>query len=145
MHATEMTARPYSFSPGERVFLDVPRKAVISTLRADGTVEQSIVYYIRDGETLWISANPEGGKARDLRRDPRVSMLVYADDGSGYLAIEGIATVSDDVDTADRLELMSRYIGLERALAEVAKKPKARPNARIRVLPTRALAFNIPE
>ncbi|MDQ3363820.1 MAG: pyridoxamine 5'-phosphate oxidase family protein [Myxococcota bacterium] len=114
-------------------------------MRADGTVEQSIVYYIRDGETLWISANPEGGKARDLRRDPRVSMLVYADDGSGYLAIEGIATVSDDVDTADRLELMSRYIGLERALAEVAKKPKARPNARIRVLPTRALAFNIPE
>ena len=133
----------YSFSPGQCDFLDVPRKAVIATLRADGTTEQSIVYYLRDGHTLWISANPEGGKARDLRRDPRVSILVYADDGSAYLAIEGVAIVSEDIDTADRLQLMSRYLGPEGAREEVTRKPKSRPNARIRVLPVRARAFNI--
>lgn len=145
MQPAPAPAPSWSFTPGQRVFLDVPRKAVIATLRIDGAVEQSIVYYIRDGDTLWISANPQGGKARDLRRDPRVSILVYADDASAYLAIEGVAVVSEDIETADRLQLMSRYLGPEGARQEIARKPKASPNARIRVLPARAMAFNIPE
>jgi PPOX class probable F420-dependent enzyme len=134
---------PYRFSPGQRAFLDAPRKAVIATLREDGTAAQSMVYYARDGDTLWISANPEGSKARDLRRDPRVSFLVFADELPAYLAIEGLAEVTDDVETPDRLELMTRYLDREGALAEVAKKPKGRPNARLRIYPLRAFAFNI--
>ena len=102
-----------------------------------------MVYYARQGDTLWISANPEGSKAQDLRRDPRVSILIFADDAPAYLAIEGLAEVSDDVETADRLELMSRYLGQEGAEAEVAKKPKSGPNARLRIYPTSVFAFNI--
>jgi len=145
MHAAEDPAHHHSFSPGQRAFLDAPRKAVIATLRITGAVEQTIVYYLRDGDTLWISANPRGAKANDLRRDPRVSILVYADDGSAYLAIEGVAIVSEDIETADRLQLMTRYLGAEGARQEAARKPKARPNARIRVRPVRVLAFNIPD
>ena len=142
MHA----ARPlefHRFTPAQRDFLDAPRKAVIATLRSDGSAAQSIVYYLREGDTLWISSNPEGSKAVDLRRDPRVSILVYADDGSAYLAIEGFASVSDDVETADRLQMMTRYIGREAALEEIARKPKARPNARIRILPMKVWPFNL--
>jgi len=135
MDAAVDSIRHCSFSPGQRAFLDAPRKAIVATLRVDGSVEQTIVYYVRDGDTLWISANPDGGKANDLRRDPRISILVYADDGSAYLAIEGLAAVSDDITIADRIQLMTRYLGLEGALQEVANKPKPRPNARIRVLP----------
>jgi hypothetical protein len=52
-------ARPFSFTPGQCVFLDVPRKAVIAAPRADETMEQTIVHDIRDENTLWISADPE--------------------------------------------------------------------------------------
>lgn len=142
----EPSALPcFNFSPGQRAFLDAPRKAVIATLRTDGTAEQTVVYYLLDGDTLWISANPEGGKARDLRRDPRVSILVYADDQSAYIAIEGQARVTEDLDDSARAELMTKYLGPEGAAREVAAKPKPRPNARIRVLPTRALSFNVAE
>jgi PPOX class probable F420-dependent enzyme len=133
----------YRFSPGQCAFLDAPRKAVIATLRSDGSAAQSVIYYMRDGDTLWISSNPDGSKAADLRRDPRVSILVYADDAPAYIAIEGLAAVTDDVETADRLALMTRYLGEEGALREVAKKPKSRPNARLRIYPISALAFNI--
>lgn len=135
----------FQFSPGQRAFLDAPRKAVIATMRTDGTVEQTIVYYLLDGDTLWISANPEGGKARDLRRDPRVSILIYADAQSAYISIEGHACVTEDLDDRARAELMTSYLGADGAAKEVAAKPKLRPNARIRVLPTRALSFNVPD
>src|ERR1041384_8672113 len=92
-------------------------------------------YYARGGDTLGISANPEGSKARDLRRDPRVSFLVFADEAPAYLAIEGLAEVTDDVETPDRMELMTRYLDREGAEAEVAKKPTSRPNARPRIYP----------
>jgi len=55
------------------------------------------------------------------------------------------ARVTEDLDDRARAELMAKYLGADGAAREVAAKPKLRPNARIRVLPTRALSFNIAE
>jgi PPOX class probable F420-dependent enzyme len=105
---------------------------------------QSVVWYVPDGDTLWFSTAPESAKIKQLRRDPRISVLVLSADGGTYLEVEGTATISVDVDTADRMKLYRRYRGEEAAHA-IAARPLPGPNARVRVTPTRVYAYNLPE
>ena len=132
-----------AFTDRQRAFLDGPRIAVVSTLRRDGTPSQSIVWYARDGDTLWLSVRPDSVKARHVRRDARVSVLVPTADGAGYLRIEGTAAVDGEVDTASRRELIGRYVGAERAEAWMAGHPLPSPNARIRIRPTHVAEYNL--
>ncbi len=128
----------------QRTFLDQPLSAIVATHRADGTTVQSVVWYVPDGDTLWFSTAPESTKMRQLRRDPRISVLVLSADGGTYLAIEGTATITVDVDTPDRMSLYRRYRG-EEAASAIAARPLPGPNARVRVTPTRVFAYNIPQ
>ena len=128
----------------QRVFLDRPLHAVVATLRRDGTAVQSVVWYARDGDELWLSVAPGSVKVAHLRRDPRVSLLVLGEDGGTYLALEGTATVTEDVGPADRLALVGRYLGETGAREFVARHPLARPNARVRIRPARVVARNLP-
>jgi PPOX class probable F420-dependent enzyme len=132
-----------AFTDRQRAFLDGPRIAVVSTLRRDGTPSQSIVWYAREGDTLWLSVRPDSVKARHVRRDARVSVLVPTADGAGYLRIEGTAAVDGEVDTASRRELIGRYVGAERAEAWMAGHPLPSPNARIRIRPTHVAEYNL--
>ena len=132
------------FTDAQRAFLDQPLSAVVATHRTDGTTVQSVVWYVPDGDTLWFSTAPESAKVKQLRRDPRISVLVISADGGTYLAIEGTATIAVDVDTPDRMSLYRRYRG-EEAASAIAARPLPGPNARVRVTPTRVFAYNIPE
>ena len=60
--------------------LDRPLIAVLATLRTDGTVLLSPVYHEwRDGGfNIWVEQ--QNVKARHLRRDPRVTILVAESD-----------------------------------------------------------------
>lgn len=127
----------------QRAFLDRPLHAIVATLRRDGTAAQSVVWFLRDGDELWISTAPESVKVRHLRRDPRVSLLVLGEDGA-YLAIEGVATIVEDIGTPERMDLMRRYVGEEGARRMIARRPLTRPNARIRVHPARVTGYNLP-
>jgi PPOX class probable F420-dependent enzyme len=129
----------------QRAFLDRPLHAIIATLRRDGTAVQSVVWYLRDGDELWISTSPDSTKVRHLRRDPRISVLVLSEDGSAYLALEGTATITEDVETPDRIELMRRYVGEDGARQMIARRPLSRPNARVRVHPHRVTTYNLAE
>ena len=132
-----------SFTARQRAFLDGPRIAIVATLRPDGTPSQSIVWYARDGDTLWLSVRPDSVKARHISRDARVSVLVPTDDGAGYLRIEGTAAVDGEVDSASRRALIGRYVGAERAEAWMAEHPLPSPNARIRIRPTHIAEHNL--
>lgn len=127
----------------QRAFLDRPLHAILATLRRDGTAAQSVVWFLREGDELWISTAPDSLKIRHLRRDPRLSLLVLGADGGAYLAIEGTATIVEDIGTPERLELMRRYVGEDGARRMIARRPLARPNARIRVHPSRVTAYNV--
>jgi PPOX class probable F420-dependent enzyme len=127
----------------QRAFLDRPLHAVLATRRRDGAVVQSVVWYLREGDEVWISTHPESVKARHLRRDPRLSLLVLSEDGGAYLALEGVATIVEDIGTPERMDLMRRYVGEEGARAMIARRPLSRPNARIRVRIERITAYNL--
>src|SRR5690348_9801255 len=87
---------PMPLTDAQLAFLDRRQSAVVATCRRDGTAVQSVVWYVLDGDELWFSCAPESAKAKHLRRDPRISVLVLGTDGSQYLAIEGTATVTED-------------------------------------------------
>ncbi len=114
-----------AFTDRQRAFLDGAHHAIVATLRRDGTPSQSIVWYVRDGDTLWISVRPDSVKAKHIARDPRVSVLVAS------------------VDSAARRRLIGRYVGADQADAWLAGHPLPTPNARLRIHPTHVAAYNI--
>lgn len=69
---------------------------VLATIKRDGRPQLSHVVYHFDPRTLTveISVTEPRAKTRNLRRDPRVSLLVSAEDGWAYAVAEGDAVLS---------------------------------------------------
>lgn len=68
------------------------RNGVLATLKRDGVPQQSIVTYtVGEDDALRISLTDDRAKTRNMRRDPRVSLLVYAKDSYSYVVVEGDA------------------------------------------------------
>ena len=74
-----------------RAFLDGPRFAVLATIRADGSPHLTVVWYALRGDELVVNTTVPRSKARNLERDPRVSLLVG--EMERYVRIEGPARV----------------------------------------------------
>src|SRR5690242_14015462 len=63
--------------PGEvRQLLDAPNYAHLSTLRADGTPRNWVVWVGLEGDRVLVCTTDVSGKARDMRRDGRVALSV---------------------------------------------------------------------
>lgn len=128
----------------QRAFLDQPLNAIVATLRGDGLPSQSVVWFLRDGDDIWMSVGPESVKARHLRRDPRVSVLVLGADGFAYLRLEGAARLDGEVSDAMRLDLISKYRGPDEAQVWLVERPLPVPNACVRITPERAIGHGLP-
>ena len=78
-------------------FLRPRHRAVLITLRADGLPQSSPVSCGVDEQgRIVVSTYPERVKARNARRDARVSLCVLSDDWNGpYVHVEGRAEVLD--------------------------------------------------
>ena len=84
--------------------------AVVSTLRADGTIQSSVVnagvsaHPLRGDDTLAFVALGGSVKLRNLRADPRISVVVRA--GFRWVAVEGGATLVGPDDVPDGYDSM---------------------------------------
>ncbi|EID14844.1 PPOX class F420-dependent oxidoreductase [Mycobacterium xenopi] len=69
---------------------------VLATIKRDGRPQLSNVQYYFDPRKLVIqvSITEPRAKTRNLRRDPRASILVSADDGWAYAVAEGTAELT---------------------------------------------------
>ena len=69
---------------------------VLATIKRDGRPQLSHVAYHFDAQKLTaeISVTEPRAKTRNLRRDPRASLLVSADDGWAYAVAEGDAVLT---------------------------------------------------
>jgi PPOX class probable F420-dependent enzyme len=121
-------------SETQRAFLEAPHYATVATLNADGSIQQTVVWYILEGDTIGFSVGANSVKARNLRRTPTISLAV--EDGPRYLAVSGTAQVGP-LDVALRERLALRYIGPEGAAAWLQRRPDA-PRASIRMALLRA-------
>ena len=93
---------------------------VLATIKRDGRPQLSNVSYHFDPRELVVrvSITEPRAKTRNLRRDPRASILVDADDGWSYAVAEGAAELTPpagapDDDTVEALMALYRNIAGE--------------------------------
>jgi len=112
-------------------FLDEVHYAVVGTLDGDGGIQQTVVWYVREGDELRFSLGANSVKARNLRRNPTITLTV--EDGTRYLSLSGSATV-EPADQELRRQLATRYLGAERAVEWLKQSPNVeRASVRIAV------------
>ncbi|MEU3713370.1 PPOX class F420-dependent oxidoreductase [Streptomyces catenulae] len=124
-----------TFSDALKKLLDSPVVVTVATLQPDGSPQLSPVWVQRDGEELLISTTRGRRKARNLRRDPRVGVLVQpADAPESYAEIRGTVTFTTD-EGRRMLDAVSRkYTGkdfAEYAPESAAEGPEERVIIRI--------------
>ena len=66
-----------------RELLEAPNYVHLSTLRADGSPRNCVVWVGLEGDRILVCTSESVWKAKDMRRDPRVAMSV-ADLGNPY-------------------------------------------------------------
>jgi PPOX class probable F420-dependent enzyme len=93
---------------------------VLATIKRDGRPQLSNVSYHFDprSNAIEVSITEPRAKTRNLRRDPRASILVSADDGWSYAVAEGTAELSPPAadpydDTVEALISLYRNIAGE--------------------------------
>lgn len=59
-----------------RALLEAPNYVHLSTLRADGSPRNWVVWIGVDGDNLLVCTGEQAWKAKDMRRDPRVGISV---------------------------------------------------------------------
>ena len=89
-------------------FLRPRHKGTLVSTRRDGRPQMSpVTCGVDDGGRIVVSTYPERAKAVNLRRDPRVSILVHSDDWNDpYVQVDGTAEV---LDMPDALEPLVEY------------------------------------
>jgi PPOX class probable F420-dependent enzyme len=83
-----------------RALFDAPNYVHLSTLRADGSPRNWVIWAGVEGDTLLVCTREGAWKARDMRRDPRVALSV-ADFADPYqmAAVQGkVVEVRSDED-----------------------------------------------
>lgn len=93
---------------------------ILATIKRDGRPQLSNVTYHLDPRalTLEVSVTEPRAKTRNLRRDPRASILVSSEDGWSYAVAEGDAVLSPpaaapDDDTVESLISLYREVAGE--------------------------------
>ena len=93
------------------------RRCVLVTIKADGRPQTSNVFQWTDADgVVRVSLTDDRAKTRNLRRDPRVSLHVTAEDFWSYVVLEGeadLSPVAADPGDATCDELVAYYRALQ--------------------------------
>ena len=91
---------------------------VLATIKRDGRPQLSHVTYHLDPQRLTVemSITESRAKTRNLRRDPRASLLVSSDDGWAYAVAEGEAVLTPPAGAPDD-DTVEALVGLYRSIA----------------------------
>ncbi|MFE5796869.1 PPOX class F420-dependent oxidoreductase [Streptomyces sp. NPDC056503] len=88
--------------------------ASIATIQPDGSPQLSVVWVKRDGDDLLISTTVGRRKELNLRRDPRVTVIINPPDAPyHYAEVRGIASVTTEGAAELTDELSRKYTGKE--------------------------------
>jgi PPOX class probable F420-dependent enzyme len=96
-----------------RDLAECPPVAALSTLMPDGRPQTSVVWCDFDGTCIRLSTMRGFQKERNMRRDPRVTLLCYDPrDTDRYLEIRGSVVEMTEVGAAEHLDaIASAYLG----------------------------------
>ncbi|MEV0371082.1 PPOX class F420-dependent oxidoreductase [Streptomyces sp. NPDC050636] len=101
-----------TLSDALKKLLDTPVFVTVATIQPDGSPQVSPVWVKRDGDDLLISTTVDRRKAANLRRDPRVSVVVQPfDHPYTYAEIRGSASFTTEGGQELINELSHKYTG----------------------------------
>ena len=126
-------------------FVRPQHRGVLTTIRRDGRPQISNIIYATDEVgTIRISVTAPRAKTRNLRRDPRASLYVCADDFWAYAVVEGEASLSptaaapDDATVDELVELYRSLSGEHPNWDEYRATMVADERVVVRIVPARA-------
>ena len=121
-----------------RKLLDGKNFASVATLNPDGGPQASVVWILRDGDTVLFSAIATRRKVLNLARDPRVSLTVF-DTANPYQSAEirGTAEVTEDPGKRLPQELSQKYLG-----EDPPPEPDEVARVIVRIVPERVNSFS---
>lgn len=92
-----------------RAFLEEKRFGVLGTVNADGSPQQTVMWYEPRGNTIVMNTKQGRKKDRNLSRDPRASLCI--EDEFRYVTLDGTIDIIQDqsVAQADIAALAPRY------------------------------------
>jgi len=80
-----------------RAFVGRHSRAVLATIKRDGRPQLShIVYTLDEDGLIKVSATRDRAKTHNLKRDPRVSLSIVAENWGEYLVVEGTCIVREE-------------------------------------------------
>lgn len=121
-----------------RRILDGKNFATVATLNADGSPHTSVVWILRDGDTVLFSTKANRIKARNLARDPRVSLSIF-DLANPYssLDLRGTAELTEDTGKQLPIDLSHKYLG-----EDPPPEPEEDVRLIVRITPDKITAFS---
>ncbi len=101
-----------TFDEATRDLLDGRNFAAVATVNPDGGPQTSVVWILREGDTVAFSTTAGRRKSRNLARDPRISVSVF-DTGNPYHSVEirGTAELVEDTGKSLPKALSRKYLG----------------------------------
>jgi PPOX class probable F420-dependent enzyme len=98
-----------------RQILDGHHLSVLATTNADGQPQTSVIFVMRDGDTVLFSTIRGRRKATNMLRDPRVNLLVHelpvGVTATPYATISGMVEMANDPDGSFHQVIYGRYMG----------------------------------
>jgi PPOX class probable F420-dependent enzyme len=88
--------------------------ATVVTLMPDGQPQALLTWVDSDGEYLLVNTEPQRQRARNIRRDPRVTVLIHSDsDPWDWSEVRGhVVGVVDGTEAREHIDKLSRrYVG----------------------------------
>jgi PPOX class probable F420-dependent enzyme len=126
------------FNEVTRGLLDGRNFATVATLNPDGGPHSSVVWVTREGDTVLFSVTTDKQKARNLARDPRVSVSIF-DSENPYSSVEirGTAELVEDTRRTLPNVLSNKYLG-----EDAPPDPDGVTRLVVRVIPEKITNFS---
>ena len=96
----------------QRTFLSEPHYGIVTTLRADGSPQSTVVWADADEDGVWFNTMAGRVKADNMDRDARVALLVLDEnDAHRWVAVDGPIEIVPDPSCEDIDRLAYKYDG----------------------------------
>ncbi|KJY24554.1 pyridoxamine 5'-phosphate oxidase [Streptomyces sp. NRRL S-444] len=100
----------------QKIIDDTPVFATVATIQPDGRPQLSVTWLGRDGDDLLISTTVGRRKEKNLRRDPRITVMINPHNAPyTYVEVRGTATVTREGGQELINELSRKYTGKDYA------------------------------
>ncbi|MFF1411885.1 PPOX class F420-dependent oxidoreductase [Streptomyces sp. NPDC058289] len=118
---------------------DSPVFATVATIQPDGSPQLSITWLTRDGEDLLVSTTVGRRKEKNLRADPRITVMINPHNAPyTYAEVRGTATLTTEGGQELIDELSRKYTGKDYADFNPASKDDT-ARVVVRVIPRKVV------